>query len=493
MTGKRKTCLFCFNRTANVWLFKQRMNEGDVSHIDRRFPMCSTCATVKVNENKNEFLGYLPSVTADQYEKSCKEDLIDVLHREGAIVTRLPTNIMQQIVHAIFYPRLVRQAKASNELNHSPYVASKKSQQYHPHRRWNNIFDLSDTNNTNSAFLNACAPLVTFLSQTLYPHENYALVAKKHFANSDTGTVTQYNRREEIQRAKDYDPVLSIENVNVLIKGKDLLEQQSFHVDGLGLKLVLVYVDECSDSGYNFHFIPGSHNLLCHHGVCSQENRLPASVAKKLTAKQNECIIFFQSVIHGGGASSGGATSKAASKNSDGSNCTGFILQKKRRKWISDDTANKLERFRWFADQTMPTDISFQISFQYGANPGSYILPNRTNTWYERTDIIDSNEHCQICRQQLLTSKSEECSFFRCGCVVHRSCCNQHQPGTFVPNCKSAHSREIDNIDAFLLKMEESKECFSTKLKEGLVNYIQHMCEKKRIQATRSWSRHECE
>ena len=96
---------------------------------------------------------------------------------------------------------------------------------------------------------NQMLPFETELGPILFSHEYYASIAVSY----GEGWKWQ-GRKKEINEIYQQ-PLLKVQDVNALIKGPSLDEAQSPHVDGYGLKLVVIFVDTCSGDGYEFRYI----------------------------------------------------------------------------------------------------------------------------------------------------------------------------------------------------------------------------------------------
>ena len=200
--------------------------------------------------------------------------------------------------------------------------------------------------------------------------------------------------------------LLKVQDVNALIKGPSLNEAQSPHVDGTGLKLVVISVDTCSGDGYEFCYIEGSHALMREHEDYAKRTRLPMKDMTTIRVQEGHCIVFWESLVHGGGAAS---------------TCNPLV---------GDAAARATERytslgskgFKFFGGNdttTLPSDLSLQFTLQYAGHPSGSTVPNRTNTWYKFSDKLLSLECCPACNEFM---HPHDVVFGVCTHAFHQSC-----------------------------------------------------------------------
>lgn len=312
------------------------------------------------------------------------------------------------------------------------------------HRRWKHIYP-TRRKTTDSSIGNQVSQIQTYLSKILFTHEHFALMAKWGGLNLTSDSNERTQRISELQRFKQ---ILKIDDINVLVKGHFLLEAQSLHVDGCGLKLIVIYVDKCNEddgAGYKFFYIDGSHRMLGEHKKHAQTSQLPMKEVTEKTVKPGDCIVLFESTIHGGGPSSSFESICGEEATQDS----------KRYKRLH------LEQFRWFGNGTsspglLPVDVSFQFTFNLYACPSADSAPNRTNTWYSKTDKLIEGECCGKC-EELLTSEDFEWGV--CKHPVHTRCLKESLRDT-CPLCKPTR-KWIQDSSAIDFKHEIDR------LKEG--------------------------
>lgn len=368
--GYKKMCLTCKNlnnkrTTANVVLFWNERDSERNNYVEKKPSYCEDCAR-KFIVNEKKCIGFLTPTQAEKYITACDDDIRTKLQEDGiAFIRQLPPEVM---VNSILYPKCVKGKRQSDELKDNLYVSSGET--CCTHRRWSPVYSKQDNAKPNDLKLvGACDPLTTYLCRIVFPHEYYALLAKK---NMDESTHNYEGGRGTYKTGDN--PVISIEGVNVLIRGDGLKERQSLHIDGYGLKLVFILVDHCGDSGYSFYYIKESHNLLDAHRDLYETCALPSELIEECRVQRNEGILFFESLIHGGGSSSGGG------------NLVDFIEEKKRRHEINKETCKALKKYQWLPNNRTPTDVSFQFSFQYHPRQAISNTPNRGNIWYRYID-----------------------------------------------------------------------------------------------------------
>ena len=193
--------------------------------------------------------------------------------------------------------------------------------------------------------------LTPFIEKNIFPHEYYARIA--------------YNTAQVIfETTKQCEnSLLTSFTGNLLVKGGKCLERQNMHADGFGMKIVAILVELCGERGYDFNFIPGTHNLLWNH---NKEAKLPTSEVKTVKFGKTAILLFAENLIHGGGTSS---MSEDECSNGD---------------WLRTNKKGELYK-GWLGQSSreQPSDISFQLTFVYNPISDASDPGNPQPIWYK--------------------------------------------------------------------------------------------------------------
>ena len=422
MGSGRKKCTGC-NKSkkeapATTVPFHRNKIHGRNIHIDSSIPsLCIDCGKGAISVNKGvidgEIIGTLSGKIAAKYKEGARTSslLKEELATNGMTIIcdeKLSQN-MKEIVEGTLYPRLFQKGR-SDSLKHdlSDAKMTEKKSNNHGERRWKNIYSSQNNNGTDSSINNQFLPIENRLAEILFPDEHHASMAVKRCKEGETDGKSigdgRKIRADEILKRNQWTEILKTQDLNVLIKGHNLNEAQSLHVDGYGLKLVVIYIDACSDSGYEFSYVEGSHQLLEEHEQRAATTRLLTKDVTTTTARKGECIVFFESLVHAGGA----ASSRVP------------LNEEEARQAAKRYTRLGMENFQWFGkeSETLPIDVSFQWTFQYTGNLSVCNQPNRTNTWYKKTDQLMKDECCPVCNDIL----DDEVIWGVSKKAIHRKC-----------------------------------------------------------------------
>ena len=126
------------------------------------------------------------------------------------------------------------------------------------------------------------------ISKRLFPHEYFAQKSLYYPRPTRRGPPIPV-------------PLLRVEHINVLARAKGLTERQQPHIDGPDLKIIVLVVDHCNPNGYNFAYMPASHNPLSKHKI---EIIVPTGMMRSVHGKHLDFVVLAESVIHAGGTSS---------------------------------------------------------------------------------------------------------------------------------------------------------------------------------------------
>lgn len=463
----------------------------DGMHIRGSIPtLCNECAMQKMSVSSTDIVGVLTQSYASKYESVCNNKHWTELRENGLTIIsdRDLSSEMHSLAEGSLYRELSKKKK-SDELRHNTTPAmtrtistgkqTKERGDFHDQRRWVHLYPNPTGAQTNSSLANQMLPIQTYLSETLFTHEHFALMAKR-----GRKTHLWHGRQNELQ---NFQQLLNLMDINVLIKGSSLNQPQSLHVDGFGLKVVVIYVDKCNeddDAGYEFYYIKGSHRLLDSHHEHATNSQLPMKEVTKVILRPGDCIVFFESLLHGGGASSSinPVPDEAALKDTERYNRLG------------------LKAFHWFgrsisATTMLPTDISFQMTFDFVGCPSSYSVPNRSNKWYQHTDALFENECCLVC-DDLFSQSFETILWGECKHPIHKRCLYQSQSHkqeakVICPSCKPKREWIEDSSGrdymALIEKLQGEGEV-ERKLEKGTRDFIASLQTGQRISCKRNRS-----
>ena len=387
---RRKNCKTCENKEAILYhpFWSNANNERlHVKEKDYNSPICSQCVIMLKREHNDALVGCLKESEKKEYIDNVKAQLYNSLIEDGAVVINdLPC--IKQIINDLtiyFYSR-VKEDKIlllkDSKLKDTPATTD--------HRVWSNIYN-EDNNTATNTVHSLCSPLLTLVTPKLMPHRHYALTAHRNFTsliNNTNETLLQGSDRSirkcSIENQKIVDNVLIVEKINVLCRGPKLNSIQTAHVDGNSMKLLLLLVDYTQATGYNFHFLPGSHNISNHNELL--ETKLPLKCLEEIRAASGSIIAFFENTIHSGGHSSKNGTNNTTGRNP--------LLNCTRSERLKHN--EYIKNIKWFKDKSLPTDISFQILLRYGLITCSSTEPNKTNKWYGNITSDDGEANTPI-------------------------------------------------------------------------------------------------
>jgi hypothetical protein len=459
--------------------FYKSADLGDgTSHIRSIIPsLCDKCGKDEIISGDERVIGMLTSSYAGQYEAAAarSRQYMDDLIVDGLTVISDPqlTVLMQNLADCQLWPCMFSaKENKSHSLKHNNRSDTKttteigtdkeekESSTDHPARRWLNLFRL-DEHGGDSKLNNQMLPLETQLGRILFCHEYYASMAVS-YGEGWNGEMSEWEGRSKEINDIYQQPLVKVQDVNALIKGPSLNEAQSPHVDGYELKLVVIFVDTCSGDGYEFRYIKGSHALFSMHEGYAKRTRLPMKDMTTIRVQEGHCIVFWESVVHAGGAAStcNPLVGKAAERANE------------RYKSLGSDG------FKFFGGNdttTLPSDLSLQVTLQYAGCPSGSNIPNRTNTWYKSTDQLFDLECCPAC-DELLHSGSVV--WGRCNHAIHQSCFSELGDDQICPACKSRKKWELDcSADKYMdvinqLKNERTVEKLLNKAREQVIARI---------------------
>jgi hypothetical protein len=383
----RRRCCKCNKPSSEVTArcvpyYKTAVGDG-TSHIRSIIPsLCDKCGKEEIIGDDEDVIGMLTASYAKQYKAAKARS---GHHMQELIVNGLTVisdgqlrGLMQNLAEGQLWPHMFSvKDNESRPLKHNGRSDTKttteigtdkeekESPSYHPARRWVNLFHLDERGGRNTTINNQMLSLETLLGKILFPDEYYASMAVS-YGKGWNGDMSEWEGRDGEINEIYQRSLLKVQDVNALIKGPSLNEAQSPHVDGTGLKLVVISVDTCSGDGYEFCYIEGSHALMREHEDYAKRTRLPMKDMTTIRVQEGHCIVFWESLVHGGGAAS---------------TCNPLV---------GDAAARATERytslgskgFKFFGGNdttTLPSDLSFQFTRRspfrfYGAQSHKHLV-----------------------------------------------------------------------------------------------------------------------
>lgn len=483
MGVSRRRCFKCNKSSSEVTArcvpYYKTADFGDgTRHISSTTPsLCDNCGKEEIISGDERVIGMLTSSYAEQYEAAAARSMrhMDDLIFDGLTVIndRQLMVLMQNLAEGQLWPCMFSaEENKSHPLKHNnrsdPKTTTeigtdkeeKESSSDHPARRWSNLFRL-DEHGGDSTLNNQMLQLETLLGRIFFPHEYYASMAVS-YGEGWNGEMSEWEGRKNEINDMYQRPLLKVQDVNALIKGPSLDEAQSPHVDGYGLKLVVIFVDTCSGDGYEFRYIKGSHALLREHEDYAKRTRLPMKDMTTVRVGEGDCIVFWESVVHAGGA--------ASTRNP----LVGKAAERANERY----TRLGSDGFKFFGGNdttTLPSDLSLQVTLQYAGCPSGSNIPNRTNTWYKSTDQLFDLECCPACDELL---HPLDVVWGRCNHAIHQSCLSDLDDDQICPACKSRKKWELDcSADKYMdvinqLKNDRTVEKLLNKAREQVIARI---------------------
>ena len=395
MVRRQPRCNGCQQRgVLNYPLWSIPNSSGlHVDLLDNK-PLCADCCIIKAKDDdkkeRGDFIGYLSEKEKDEYIKNVVAEEHNNLLEEG--VTVIDGESLKQgpseIYLSLEFYNMLKEADLAPLRENVDDITKQSTNDY---RVWCNLHSEEESrwNNTTSKMNNLCTPLLTELGARLMPHRHFAKLAHRrynlHINNTMEFLLDGDNIRQQAilqHQQQNTDAVLCLEKVNVLVRGPPLKSRQGPHIDGKSYKLIVLLVDYTDESGYEFLYLPRSHNINDLGRFLKTE--LPEKLMKSLRVKKGDLIVFFENTIHSGG--------KASEANDDALGTTSHSDYNAGRRIKIEELMN---RFVWFRhdEEMFPSDISFQLSLRYGylSDPGNN--PNRSNLWFKNVTSDEDKEN----------------------------------------------------------------------------------------------------
>ncbi len=345
--------MFNSERTAHPNGRKTHLSNANISDCKK---YCKKCIVdEKERINAEAFLGCLSLVDAIDYNEMCDvEAAASVLRRDGICVMSL--TVAENTAIKALTTRLCDELQkiSFDKLKHG-HNKNHILTSNHPERKWKRIMPKEGavTMNKREKFIECEVNkfLIPLLSKRICPHELYAHTALMTLVKLRKGKkeVSEGGFNEKHVPAP---LLLTLEHINGLIRGPGLDEDQILHIDGKELKIIVIIVIKCNESGYELCCVKGSHNHFSNHNV---NIGVPKEMVKRVHAKEGQLICFAESLIHGGGKSSGKRSEKDENE-AKGNNHRLFTFN-------SSSVTKKKNFFTGKIQDRSPTDISFQLTF----------------------------------------------------------------------------------------------------------------------------------
>jgi hypothetical protein len=383
MTKPNCSGIICNRKiTATHTLFhiQRTPNSTHIDCIRGRPRFCIECVKSKFEEDRDldeanqQYFGILTTAEAVKYADACatvegEDKPAAKFRREGYAIVEMSNISIRMGLMGFVEQRIKTKLWSSSmtKLAHNFLEDKNDGKRNHDHRRWKQIYPDEKGNDRTTqksqGIRENLEMLTPFIEKNIFPHEFYARIAY------NTAQVI-FNTRKQCKNS-----LLTTYNANLLIKGIECNERQNMHTDGFGFKVIAILVELCGERGYDFNFIPGTHNLLLKHNA---DAKLPTSEVKSVTFGKSHILLFAENLIHGGGTSS---MTEDELNNGE---------------WLRTNKNGELYE-GWFgkSKREQPTDISFQLSFIY--NPISDVSEpgNAQPNWYKNETKNADNESVQ--------------------------------------------------------------------------------------------------
>ena len=363
--------------THTLFHIKRTPNGTHINCTQGRPRFCLECVKSKIEDDQirdeadRQYFGILTTAEAINYTNACtsgeeEDNPAKKIRREGYAIVEMSNNSVRMGLMGFVEQSIKKNLWSSSmpKLAHNFVDDQNDGQKNHDHRRWKQIYPNDAGNDrTTKASIGVktnLEMLTPFIEKNIFPHEYYARIAY-NTAQIIFKTMKQCNNS-----------LLTSFTGNLLVKGVECNERQTMHTDGFGFKVVAILVELCGERGYDFNFIPGTHNLLWEH---NKEAKLPTSEVKTVTFGKTAILLFAENLIHGGGTSS----------MSEDECSSGDLLR----------TNKNGELYKGWLGQAkgeQPTDISFQLSFVYNPIPDASEPGNPQPIWYKNEIKNADNE-----------------------------------------------------------------------------------------------------
>lgn len=260
----------------------------------------------------------------------------------------------------------------------------------------------------------SCDYLEPVIEQLLLPDHYYMMLSvangkakieeqKKNSANDEVLTKRQtcenicidgkcFKKFERRKKGAE-DELLSLQNVNVLCKGTGLDKRQTCHIDGKGFNIVAIIVGHCGKKGYEFHYIPNTHNLMAHH---NEKQSLPTQMLQEIVVQQGEMILLLESTIHCGGKSLMTEDEQEREKNSRCAlNCD----------WIDA----WMQHNGWLKNGKRPAELSFQFTYSLKGMRTPLKLSRAEPIWYINEVSLNQSHSLLEQWKKYVSENSKKC------------------------------------------------------------------------------------
>ena len=375
-TMPRSGCNVCSKKGTTVVLFHSKRGGPDGRwsglHINlspgARY--CKKCAIKAIEEDTQSYVGFLLTKEAEDYKVTCAKNIhADYMKNGYAIADE--DKVITTMKHVIASSLESWIPETGMELlKHNMSRERNKGLSSIDGRTWYNVWPGENQNRSTVDTTSRCTtklkantrtedtkktsvmkPIQTFLEKNVFPHEHFARCAvhNKRFYKNDKD-----NAKHDL---------LTLYGFNTLAKcptacgGMDF--RQHMHTDGCGYKVLVVIVLQCLGEKYHFHTVPGSHNLLKKHENMHDTHKmeknheavaLPSNCIEDVFLKQDQMMIFTESLIHAGGKSS--------------------LNKEKYDEYIKSEQGAKLKKanftcFKGDIKENEPCDLSIQLDFVY--------------------------------------------------------------------------------------------------------------------------------
>ena len=210
-----------------------------------------------------------------------------------------------------------------------------KKQSNHPGRTWKQLYPSTGGDRIRKLpWTKTISGLRLFLEKCILPDLYFARMAYIEIC-----TIKKDNIDHEKTMVNGF---LQLWNVNALARSDDVTQPQMAHIDGTGINLICIIIENCGDDGYKFECVPKSHNLLEEHDTTK---KLPLAAMKKYAIQRGMLLVFAETLIHAGGVSS--------------------MTSDEYHDKYKDQDPPQINYFKKGNSNKYPTDLSFQFTFQH--------------------------------------------------------------------------------------------------------------------------------
>ena len=364
-----------------------------------------SCAREKVKSCEDKFIGFLSIKDAEEYHQIMENYRTDgeLLLTNGATILKGAANspscqfLKNSLVSSVTHGNIKLDCLA-----HNFDRDRNKGLKTHDHRTWQQLHpnvqggEYCRPTKWSKENIQHLETMKIAVIQRVLPHFYYSRKAIHNTLELGTKFEATVATKDNLsgfiyamQKNKNGSecPILSLHHANILAKGRELKEPQTSHIDGTGNSLLVIIVRHCGKDGYNFDFIPASHDIVKHDLTM----KVPESMFRTVKMTTNDILVFSERVIHRGGVSSivddneyaDLISSETFPRLANGELC---------KDWMKSATNNDVK-----ANQ--PTDLSLQFTFECVPLQSAASCGRASPLWYKNkgteNDVTRFREYIQ--------------------------------------------------------------------------------------------------